>query len=1366
MNDYEISIWEDFPDVDSTTGKRFLNERKIAVIGSNTMKIEARALSPNLVEDINGTHTFTFEMKTNYINFSTGETETNPFIKYLFNERKIKVKWQSNWYDFVIKKCAEDSGNKSITYTCTDLFINELSKNGYSLEFDNQLQNNIGTAAELATQVLEGSSWQYNSNLSTPIIQRTKGPVYEVNALNAFSATWQGPREDFPEQEYDEINGGINVTIPRSAKLLVFYDSLVDFLASEKNTDSVAIQFLYNEEYITDINETLVINGHCHILKANCTKLFRSNDQTLMFIRVFTETDDPYMILMIPIMQGISKNYTGEYLVRSRTSVFDPLLNRYSLLCKDKNDNSDVYEIATTEYINPTQVINLVTNPKDFTNTAGWIGDKLKGFELLPKFSDSTDINTYNPTSYIKIDYKHGSTDYEEEWVYNSALKSNSFYFQPTEAEQSKGVIGGISKGEIYWVRFRVKDRQDFYDSTQTEIEDKTGLTVVVSQYNTTSFKRKKDSGGKEYPSIFSIEEVKLYSENEQPWLALKLKCNTSVSAKGIENYALFIRNRTNETGWKKTAQVAQIAEVQFFKDAYGVTSYAEDAEEVQITPGQVSLSPLVKPVYKYYKPNDTLIDPKDLKCLYIGEEENNEDYIPQYNNYEKMGTISVKESNRFNILQTIAETFQAWVHFKIEHEDNGMTKFINGVPQKFVYFTSEIGRETSVVFEYGIDLKTVQRDTVSDNLATKIIVNPNSNEYATNGFCSIARSPQNYTRENFIINLDYFLQQHLIDEDELNKDLYSTDSNYIGYYYYLSTYNTQYDNAIDDISKLKMDQLKKEVEQETHEQYVKAAKEAIDDVKQKIMNLANTSDWSEAETYAINHKDESEISSLCTTLKQTNANLVLEQGELNKIKIILNNINTKLKTLTDSQRELLQLISAKHKEFNDKYGNYLMEGTWQDENYIDDTRYYLDAVNVAFTSSRPQVSYNINVLRLSYLEQYSSKVFGLGDICYIQDKDFFGYLSDGVTPYKERILVNKISSFFDDPSKDTITVQNYKTRFDDLFQRIAAATQSLQYSEGSYKRAANAITNSGTIDSSILKNTFETNNDFIISSSNQNVIWDETGITITDKNDTGKKTKIIAGGLFITEDGGMTWKNAISGKGISANILTAGTINTNEISIYNGNTPSFRWDKNGLTAYEIYEEGSNIKKFVRFDKFGIYGYHGTEDYVPESAEAIKTDSGTAFGLTWDGFFLKASRSYTNQSDTMIHNSFEISSEDSSLTIYSWKGENEENKQVRVRIGLLNPDYYTRVNETPVYGMIIYDEIGKTVFSTSTGTTTNNIKNGTYVGGCKVTPTGLSGKEIDSVTGKELSKWELSSQDGYSKKKISVGGQYVIVVQN
>ena len=103
MDKYEISIWEDYSD-QTSDGKQFLNERKIAVIGSDTMAAQARALEPNLIEEINGTHTFTFKMYYTYTDNETGEKYGNPFGKYLINERKVKVFWKNQWYDLVIKK--------------------------------------------------------------------------------------------------------------------------------------------------------------------------------------------------------------------------------------------------------------------------------------------------------------------------------------------------------------------------------------------------------------------------------------------------------------------------------------------------------------------------------------------------------------------------------------------------------------------------------------------------------------------------------------------------------------------------------------------------------------------------------------------------------------------------------------------------------------------------------------------------------------------------------------------------------------------------------------------------------------------------------------------------------------------------------------------------------------------------------------------------------------------------------------------------------------------------------------------------------------------------------------------------------------
>ena len=162
---YEISLWQDELVAASGSVPEHYEERKIGVIGSNTMTAQWRAVEPKLVENINGTNTFTFKMYYTYVDTETGKRETNPFLNLLVNERKVKVLWKGKWYDLVVKSIQENSGDKSITYTCKDLFVNELSKTGFELEFDNELMNNQGTVQELAGRVLEGTDWKLAGKL-------------------------------------------------------------------------------------------------------------------------------------------------------------------------------------------------------------------------------------------------------------------------------------------------------------------------------------------------------------------------------------------------------------------------------------------------------------------------------------------------------------------------------------------------------------------------------------------------------------------------------------------------------------------------------------------------------------------------------------------------------------------------------------------------------------------------------------------------------------------------------------------------------------------------------------------------------------------------------------------------------------------------------------------------------------------------------------------------------------------------------------------------------------------------------------------------------------------------------------------------
>ena len=87
-----------------------------------------------------------------------------------------------------------------------------------------------------------------------------------------------------------------------------------------------------------------------------------------------------------------------------------------------------------------------------------------------------------------------------------------------------------------------------------------------------------------------------------------------------------------------------------------------------------------------------------------------------------------------------------------------------------------------------------------SSELVTKTIVLANYNENAPNGTCSIVDSEENYPRENFVLNFDYYVNQGLLDGEALNRDLYysGAGNDYIGYYTKLHKYNIEYLSAAD----------------------------------------------------------------------------------------------------------------------------------------------------------------------------------------------------------------------------------------------------------------------------------------------------------------------------------------------------------------------------------------------------------------------------------------------------------------------------------------------------------------------------------------------------------------------------------------
>lgn len=326
---------------------------------------------------------------------------------------------------------------------------------------------------------------------------------------------------------------------------------------------------------------------------------------------------------------------------------------------------------------------------------------------------------------------------------------------------------------------------------------------------------------------------------------------------------------------------------------------------------------------------------------------------------------------------------------------------------------------------------------------------------------------------------------------------------------------------------------------------------------------------------------------------------------------------------------KLLEHKEKLNQKFFSLYSNFIQEGTWIDEEYVDDDKYYADAQSVMYNSCYPKVAYAINVLELSRLPGYELFTFDLGDQTYAEDPDFFG------TQKKEKVVITELSERLDDPSKNQIRVQNFKNQFQDLFQRITATVQQAQYSTGAYEKAAALAEASAQKKEEFVSAALGLANAKFSAAGQTSVVQDINGLTLTDER-TQDQMRLIGGAILMgttdKETGVRSWKTGLTPEGISASLVTAGTINTGNIQITNGSDPVFRWDTFGISAFDAdWNNGqiisrANPYKFVRFDKHGIYGINGVvEDNTSVNGESWKPndineiDAKATFALTWEG---------------------------------------------------------------------------------------------------------------------------------------------------
>ena len=1329
MNKYEISVWEDYFVPASGSIESHYEERKLCIIGSNTMDDGSRALEPNLILNVNGTHTLSFKMYLFYIDTLTGERVDNPYVKLLVNERKIKVYWDNGqedendkWFDLVVKDISEDSDSNTVTYTCEDLFINELGKSGFELNFSDEANNNQGTIYELATAILNGTDWQLDEKNTDHLLQTQEEALYEVKItnINALTGTYAKGFLNITKDKYEKV--------PNNATCYLPY-SMVPH-SDDELADMTAVQFIYAPEYTTEYSSMLITNEDSNWLVTGGVWV-KSGD--IYQFKIPSSGTTKTIFAINPNNAFVSDQYRGNVYCRKQLSTYDANLERYVNVYKLKGttptaDDKRVFGYVDYDYDASDLVNNLLSNNKDFKDTTGWKGKDLK-IGLFPELGLDTDLTTYKGHSYLQAAIKAGQN------LFNNTLSSAAQYL-------SSGLFKGME------VKFKIGLKDKFTAGTLS-------AAIVDKETNSTIYLGKLEPN-EEDPSnptpIFTPLKQESIDSDGTVWYSGTLTCLKALAKNFLEDAELIIKS-TNPT-----ETIIKILETRLYELIHGKDNNGNDKI---LDLYDINSTDVAKKFYYYYyegtsNPDGTApyIYKAQIPCplyepVYGGWAKSAGAAERKYSQFEKVRTIYGEQSNRFNLLQELAETFKCWARFKIYHnEDGSVARDEKGKPKKYVYYSEKIGQQLSYGFTYGIDLNTIRRTQSSSELVTKTIVLANYNDNAPNGTCSIVDSEENYPRENFVLNFDYYINHGLLDGEALNRDLYYSGSSddYIGYYTKLHKWNIEYLAAADRAILLRNQEVRLLQQSVVYDGLLACAVKERDELIDELAALGgDTLDPTKTDPKADNSDKSNEIitakwipikkalqqmkqiisyktdgnnnvtskvegpsdqnADLIKTIKDLDGDIAFYKVICAKLDAALAALQLTIEANTANRDRLLKLIKELHQKFYNKYSNYIQEGSWTSEDYIDPNIYYYDALSVAYTSSRPQVQYDIAVTRVSELPEFKFRRFHVGDTTYVQDTDFFGYepylKNDKVrTPYKEAVLISEISINFEEPDKDTITVQNYKTQFEDLFQRINATTQSLQYAQGGYNRAAGVVNGKGELKEDILQDSLLAAQDIITKATDESVVQNNTGLTLTSLKNLDQKLKITSGGIVFSDDGGETWTTMMKAGQIGVQFLSAGSISTSKITIMDGTTPAFRWDTNGISAYwsgkDYLTPESNpvlkMNRFVRFDKFGIYGYNNGNDedntnFVPASEEEVRSKS--MFSLTWSGLLIRSIEKDGSNKDIgsiEINNKYDI-------VVSKYVTKNNVTEAVpKVQIG--------RLNNNGNYGIRICDNGGNPVLET------------------------------------------------------------------
>jgi hypothetical protein len=1259
---YQIFLCEDFyiknlrEEGEEIIDESYFMDKRVCEIASSESDFPGQAYGIEFYTKIDGTHELSFELPRYYFDNETGEKVSNEFVELLVNKCKLELILENKSYFFVIntRKDSHDNGSFSYSYSCTDAYIEELSKSGYGLVFSDDVEGNgLGTIHQLAATIADGTSWTYKAENTGVLYEYTTELKYNPDQIRydkVYKPVPVHPIKYIPELKRYCYELEVFTKNNEDIKNLVKNEQTGEDEIVTVKKDCYRKVYCYDdtEQVTSNTVQNIIYNANDFTDLAGWQSFYYNDEKTVAGAQLETvrqveegveEEDKPKIEYLLRIN---SHGFSGTYVVNESAADANKFLSA---------EVPYLFKINAREVGNNTIRAIHICDKNPLTHK-----EALDSPEYTYQPTDGVTVNTYHvlkfkssfSTPYIVLDLEFDEKN-------DNGLLIESFEFFEVKGKASRNDLGEVTSAEKnnLLLLSNLTNGKILIDDSEV---DKKYLSIiqmpkeVINAYThkyTLYFTRDNYAYFEEQEKASSEEKLSNMAEDGITYLDFMKEVNRT------DNYLIkdgkFVQvpssddpgNNLLEGQWKF------VEEVDFLTD--NIT------EESSVNRDWIYRLSTDGRYYQYYElERNGVVGGKWDYALY-GSGEN-----------DKRRTLFAEKSNRFNLIQELAELFKVWPVFNIYRDEEGKL-------HKEFWFRESCIRENFSGFHAGINLSSISRDTLSDEVVTKMYVEDQESDYAKDGFVTIRTSPLNPWGENYYYNFQYYINQNMLntmyDENTLLIDKEKTDL-----YTKVKGINLEIfelnDKAIE--AKMELNNLNARLI---------CLSTSIASLTERIASLeADIKNYPGKRT----DKDPPDVINMRESIELDTENRDKYEQDLRDTQAIYDALKDEYFLYTEKTSELQEQKKKLINAFENKYAQYIKEGVWSDASYVDNDTYFIDSQKVMDTSSMPRTEWAISVIDGSVFKELEDFQVQVGDQTILVDNEFFGVRQNSEENYVFEVLISGIRECLDEPIKNTIEIRNYLTSFEDMFQRIAAATQTLMLNEQTYNKGA-YFTADKQVDQDILQKTLK-ENAFVLANARDNTYTlDNSGLFLQSVANSMKKIRVLADGIFIANsndiNGNTQWKTGITADGINANLLTAGEIDTSIIKIFSRGVPTFTWNALGISAYKVnlrkesndYIPTVDTNHFIRLDQYGLYSVPGLKDNASVHFNYDANGQPWFNGMTTDEAL--------NQ--IIEYSTFSLTDRGFNL--------NTETKNGCLKLG------YSSTNESDVYGLYIKDADGETV---------------------------------------------------------------------